>query len=1179
MTITHVMNRVFIFMSLAIYSVAPMNVSAAPGNLSDKPLFLGTEVQPNILWLVDDSGSMDWEVLKTSGALKAYSSNSFPNSGDIDITPTETDRDEMLESCAGYNVMYYDPSKTYTPWAGVDINGDAYTDQPITAARRNPYNPGSGTVNLTASDGAHFPGYFVWNDANGNDEFDSGECPDPGITGYNYAAQFTDTSSTSGPTEMSALDKANFANWYSYYRKREYVAKRALSTIIDNSQARMGLATLHNNNSVGTIVDDVDDVSVPVDATAQTNKNALLRNLFRIDSSGGTPLRTKLEQAGKYFEVGTNPGSSFFGFTPSPTSPILSAANGGECQQNFTVLMSDGYWNGSAPSVGNADANTANEFDGGSYADTLSNTLADVAMHYYKNDLATGLDNNVPVMAGVDENNAQHMVTYTVAFGVNGNLIANPTDKDDPFPETNLTSPVVIGWPIAPDGDNSDNAVTIDGVSYDKDDFELSDDRIATVDDMRHAAWNGRGLFLNARNPDTLISSLESAINDIADREGSASAVAFNSTSLETDTLVFQARFDSGSWNGTLLAFDFDTNGVGSQQWSAGDQLDARDLSADARNIISYNGTQGVSFRFPVDYTAPLVTELAFDQQVDLLTNAPFPIATVDATEQTANQAYGEKIVDYLRGDFSGEEANGGIFRNRYDKRLGDIVHSSPEFVGAPNRAYPDLIEGAANKYSDFIEAKKNRTPIVYVGANDGMLHAFRASDGHEVMAYIPSILYSGKNQSGLHFLADTSYSHIPYVDESPLAADVFVDSDWKTYLVGALRAGGKGVYVLDVTNPSALTESNAASIVKKEFTHNDLGYTFSRPLVGKMNNGRWAAIFGNGYNNDPTGDGKAKLFIMYLDSTGGYELIDTNVGSVVSNDCSNASSDCNGLSSPTVLDLNGNGTIDRVYAADIQGNVWAFNLTSSTASNWSVAYKDSGSIPQPLFSACSASPCTSLNRQSITSLAVAKTHPYRVSNSTEPNLMVYFGTGQYIAENDNLSTGTQSMYGVWDAGVAELDRSKLQQQVLSVSATVTGGRDLTSNAVNYTTTSELGWYIDLVDSGERIVVEPAVVGDIVFFNTMVPDDASCNGGGYGYLMFADRITGGQPDFTVLDINNDGVYDDDTVAGLALNAIPGGARLIDDKLVVSDSSGMISDFGVQSGKARASSRASWSIFK
>lgn len=1135
-------SKTFGLLPLAVGILYANAAFSAPGELSDKPLFLGTDVQPNILWLVDDSGSMDWEKLITKEAQSAHSDASTGYYLDF---ASPGNNEEKRELCPGYNVMAYDPNKVYLPWAGEDKSNNIYTDSDVTSARKDPYlndgdtfsdNYGNDDADYSDSDNtqnlnSHY--YYLWNDSDNDGLYDSGECS-------------TDNSNRVKVGDLSsAEEKQNYANWFTYYRKREYVAKRALSQIITDSQARMGLASLHNRNSVGTPIKDVDNISVPIDSDANDNKDALLTNLFKIDSNSGTPLRKNLKQAGDYFKVDTDPSTGLFGFTPSPNTPILAADQGGECQQNFTVLMSDGYWNGDSPSVGHQDQDTGDEFVDTSHSDSYRNTLADVAMKYYKEDLAPTYDNNVPVIAGVDENNAQHMVTYTVAFGVNGTLDAGPTSTGVDFT-----------WP------------------------EAEEDTATSIDDMRHAAWNGRGEFLNAGNPDDLINSLQAAINDIADRDGAASAVAFNSTSLGTDTLVFQARFNSGGWYGALSAFTFNSDGLGPLQWEAGELLSNRDLSTEPRQIISFNGTQGVPFGFPADYKNPSADELASAQLQDLLTDAPYNYSTSTTAEVTINQNYGEEIIKFLRGDFSTEVDAGGTFsfRNRYDKRLGDVIHSSPDYVGIPNMAYPNLIEGTSNKYSDFIAAQTSRTPVVYVGANDGMLHGFRASDGKEIFAYIPGLLYNSASGQGLHYLADTSYSHIPYVDGSPSSADLFVDGSWKTYLVGGLRAGGKGIYVLDVTDPARLTESNASDTVVQEFTHTNMGYSFSRPQIVRLNNGRWAAVFGNGYNN--TGDGKAKLFILYLDNSGGYLELDTGVGSIANSNCNDAGSDCNGLSTPTLLDTNGDGSIDRVYAGDLHGNLWAFNLSNTNSTNWTSAYLDNSSNPLPVFQSCSTSPCTTASRQPITTKPAVQSHPNRVSQTTEPNLMIYFGTGQYLATNDNLTTSIQSMYGIWDANLSDLDRTDLQNQTISVAAGSTGGRDLTSNAVSYTTgnNGELGWYIDLPDSGERIVSEAAVVGDIVFFNTMVPDSASCNGGGYGYLMFADRMEGSQPDFTVLDFNNDGTFDDDILGGIKVNAIPGAARLIDGLEVISDSSGNISDFGVQTNAAKPSSRASWTNF-
>ena len=278
---------------------------------------------------------------------------------------------------------------------------------------------------------------------------------------------------------MSADEQTNFANWYTYYRSRDHVMKAALLQIANESDQRLGLATLHRRN----------DVSFPVvDMEEGSNKSDLMEQITRIFPDGGTPLRTKLEQAGEYFKGTTS--SDLFGSTQS--SPILDEDSGGACQQNFVVLMSDGYWKGDDPNVGNADSGSSGdgdqndtEFDGGSYADDHSNTLADVAMHYYETDLSD-LDDLVPTSWN-DRNPQQHLVTYTVAFGVDGSLSAGPDSGDTSF-----------DWP------------------------EPLAKTDTTIDDMRHAAWNGRGEFLNANDPQALVDAFSDALSSIGTRTSSA---------------------------------------------------------------------------------------------------------------------------------------------------------------------------------------------------------------------------------------------------------------------------------------------------------------------------------------------------------------------------------------------------------------------------------------------------------------------------------------------------------------------------------------------------------------------------------------------------------------------------------------------------------------------------------
>jgi len=814
--------------------------------------------------------------------------------------------------------------------------------------------------------------------------------------------------------------------------------------------------------------------------------------------------------------------------------------------------MSDGFWNGGSPAVGNADTDDNTVYDGGLYADGsagVSNTLADVAMSYYERDLDTNLPNYVRPIQGVDTNPAQHMVTYTVAFGLTGNLPADENPGDTGF-----------AWPTP------------------------TADTLSTIDDMRHAAFNGRGQFLSAADPQALIDSLNAAISDIADRTGTAAAVSFNATSLQTDTRLLKAEFNSDRWSGDVIAYDLIQNPVtntlslGPIAWEASTDLDAR--TASSRRIVTYDGSSGIEFSW---------NSLTAVQQNDLRT---------DSSGNLGNEAAGMARLEYIRGEHGCEQdspltcsytdTNGNTYSSQTlrarTSRLGDIVHSSPVYVGPPGTPYPDNIE--STPYRDFVNSYSTRTGMTYVGSNEGMLHAFNDA-GVETFAYIPSMVFSTANGEGLHYLTEAGYQHRYFVDLSVVVADAFADlgsgtPDWHSILVGGLRGGGKGVFAIDVTDPATFTSaSNVASKVLWEFTHNDLGYTFSDIRIGKMNDGNWAAIFGNGYNNDPTGDGTSKVFIVYLDGSNvsAPVILETGEGTIANGDCSDPGSDCNGMSTPATVDLNGDGTVDRIYAGDLHGKLWAFDVSSTTASNWASAYGTSPAYT-PLFTACAATPCTTSNRQPITSKPAVARHPFMRGVTTLPNLMVFFGTGQYLTTTDTVSAGSQSFYGVWDSGAGNLAPDSLVAQTIT---------DNTSNGIEVRTISDYavdysakkGWKIPLPTSKERMVTNPSPYGSLVFFNTMIPSGTTCAAGGSGWLMAVDMLNGGTPSFQPIDVNSDGAFDTSDMVGTTVSVgtrssgIPTESRFISDKRATANSDGTVVFENVQPTGPQSPARMSW----
>lgn len=606
--------------------------------------------------------------------------------------------------------------------------------------------------------------------------------------------------------------------------------------------------------------------------------------------------------------------------------------------------------------------------------------------------------------------------------------------------------------------------------------------------------------------------------------ESSAASVALNSGSIGSDSRIYQGRFDSGDWTGELLAFPINRDPVtgevtvGSELWDAADLMP----SSTSRKIITYDGTDAVPF------------------QIADISNAMKAQLGPTLTEQT-------DVLNYLRGDQSLElDQPGGKYRTR-ETVLGDLVNSPPALLSPPSARYPDYWgTGAAENakpYSAFKAANSSRNELILVGGNDGMLHAFNTS-GVEQFAYIPNTVF-GK----LSELTNNSYNHQYYVDGTSNILDAFFDNNWNTVLVSGLGAGGQAMFALDLTNSSSSsfnTETAAAGKFLWEFSDlndQDLGYTFSLPSIVRLNSGvssssnRWAAVFGNGYNNteDNAGDGassdsttgNAVLYIIDIEDGSIIKKFDTGVGTA---DDPTGGNRPNGLSSPAVVDTNSDRIADIIYAGDLFGNVWKIDVSSDDISNWDFAYK-SGSSPLPLYSACAANTCSAptSDAQAITTLPQVKQHP------VSSGYIVYFGTGKYIETTDNVGTGqtTQTYYAIWDKGGSTLtsfDRSDLLEQEIIDEGVVSGFdyRVTSTNSIDWNT--HMGWYMDLIvkgsssNDGERQVTNSILRNGRIIFTTLIPDDDACGNGGTGWLMELDQYSGERLPQSPFDVNGDGIF-------------------------------------------------------
>ncbi len=658
--------------------------------------------------------------------------------------------------------------------------------------------------------------------------------------------------------------------------------------------------------------------------------------------------------------------------------------------------------------------------------------------------------------------------------------------------------------------------------------------------------------YFDVKNPANLITAMSAIFDAASQPEASASAVATNSTTVKTESRVYQAKFSAADWSGQLLQYTL--NDLTNPEWDTGSKttgkLKLNEQPPTSRVIITKGTSDGVAFRW---------ANLTSAQQSSLNQNAA---GTTDTL--------GSSRVDYLRGT----EVTG--FRTR-TSRLGDIVNSNPLYVGPPAAGYSDVDHPG---YLAFRTGLLTRKPMVYVGANDGMLHAVNAAldfstvvagvpatdAGKEVLAYVPSMVFTNLSR-----LTDLKYNqtqnHRYFVDGSPMAADAYLNSAWTSVLVGGLGAGGRGFYALDITNPNNFTEANATSVLLWEFTQSndaDMGFAFNHPpahdsgqakQIVKMANGKWAVIVGNGYNSS---SGKAALFILFIeDGIDGTWGASDYVKIVVDN-----SGNDNGLSTPTPVDSDGDGLVDTVYAGDLKGNLWKF-LVGPGAGTDSVAdaVTASTSTWRPAFSAVNCAPCTPLfsatDGGTGTPAVVHQqpiTWPPEVALHPQGGKVVLFGTGRYLGEQDEESTGIQTFYGIYDndpdgnpvSGRSDLTPRTIGTQVVGTTTFRVSQPGCGANPLPTCPVTSKGWYADLPTARERMTGIPKLADEKIVFNTFIPSGGACSSGGTGWLMSQDFLTGGQPIARVFDTNSDTQINssDVIVAGIQIGAALAGSTLI-----------------------------------
>lgn len=660
--------------------------------------------------------------------------------------------------------------------------------------------------------------------------------------------------------------------------------------------------------------------------------------------------------------------------------------------------------------------------------------------------------------------------------------------------------------------------------------------------------------YYDVRNPAQLNDRLANVIDIAANRESSAAAIATNSTRLDTETLVFQARFNSADWSGQLLAFPIDLGGtIGAAVWNTDNGIVP---ASGSRSIKTFNGSTGVDLAW-VNLTCAQKGYLTVGDDVSVAINC-----ANDATFYDGSVS-GQNRVNWLKATDAATAFPG--LRTR-SKLLGDVVNSDPVFIYrelfapfvsltapvTPNAFLPVSLRPWSTtldaSYSAFhFLAKTNRTPMIYVGANDGMVHGFKATSsavdsGKELVAYVPNAVLRH-----IPKLTDPNYgSTVPhrfFVDGTLSTGDACIGTpalpatkdtcnlptNWRSVLVGSLGAGGKAVFALDVTNPPNVTVlwEKDASMAGWE----DLGYLVGEPQIalmrvngtGNVNNDyKWVAVFGNGYHSST---GKAVLYIV--DLLTGAQLQKIQVAAGPNNGLGPAAvfglarSWFIGATNPTGTDSTG----DSIYVADISGKVYRYGANATTGM-WEQRYVlfDAG---RPI------------------------TGPIRLGapKAGDRGVMVFFGTGKYFDAADTTDLAVQSLYGIWDelGGATPYPRTRalLQQQTIDHELTVSGKtvRVTSDHQFSYTPgtgNNPKGWYMDLVfpansPAGERVTTKALLRQDRVIFTTMIPSTEPCSYGGTSWIMELDALTGARLAYSAFDINDDKVMNTEDFVEITVN--------------------------------------------
>ena len=1026
---------------------------ASPANgtvdLLATPPELTTTVDPNVVVTFDDSGSM----MATS--LPDELSASYGNK--YYFSPKT-------------NLIYFDPGKTYTPPLKAD--GSSFPDASYTNAWRDGLcanAPGSycdGSANTVNLSNRFYVGFSKITSTGDAPNATAGNNISTGVRGgssgrynggfyYTCPTPFSNTGCTATYiNDEPAAVQQSFANWYSYYRTRNLLARTSLTRAFGSitGDVRVAWQTINSDFKYPYSASNPALKFREIKKNTGAWRNTFYNWIYDTVSTGSTPNRRAMVEAGRFFErsLTTDDMNPYWQLTPEGPEVGQNLS----CRKNFNMQVTDGYWNTDSPPTISPwwDGETNRTLpDGRTFSTSasesriiwdvrgskLATSMANIAFHYWARDLQPLLNNNVtpyipdkstgvtgstPLLAGQgpldndeiywnpvnDPATWQHVSQFMVTLGIAGDL-------DYPGDYVSLrtgtpTSLGSVGWP------------------------QPVNNTPSGVDDTWHAAVNGRGSYFSASNPQELVQTLSDILSAILAQSAASTPITISLPLITAGTTAYAASYQSTDWSGSLTRHNLDTSSdpiippvwdaacllTGGQCLSTGTTV-AQRLAPTARKIITSEGAPGTGKAFRWSSLS--------NQQRDRLNANPASInlTAVPPAPKYTTDGLGATRVDYIRGDRARESAGTPRFRMR-GSLMGAVIKGEPVYVSSPISGFRDVFPAGtpeqlaypARSYAKFQFDNRERNPNVYVGSNDGMLHAFDASSGEERWAYVPNAIIENLR---LTQSTEVDAGLVPTVDDAPQQIDAFINGAWRTFLIGSLRLGGRGVYALDVSNPDPGDEGAAAGVVPMwEFTNvapasgggtdcadgarfcSSLGYTYDSVSVARLeHDDKWVVLVSSGYfpedPNDPASADPAARRTSLL-------VIDLETGRLIKevrtpNNARGLSGVSFGLSTATVYDFGSDQIDDIAVAGDLAGNLWRFDLTGDP-STWKAdlmftSYGGNGVAvgDQPI----------SFN-------------PTALRDTVNRVPMFVFGTGKYIGKPDRTNNiPQQAYYGVRDYG------------------------------------------------------------------------------------------------------------------------------------------------------------------